>query len=72
MLRNSPTPLIMIPLFIASGWVVNIALSMVGAGNSKFVQYGHAVQEIIYYRRPNAKLTIIAKINIPNSNTNPS
>ncbi len=62
----------MIPLFIMSGWFVNIAVSMVGAGNSIFVQYGHTVKEIIYYRRPNVKLTIIAKINIPNSNTNPS
>ena len=47
MFRNSPTPLIMIPLFITSGGVVNIALSMVGAGNSTFVQYGHAVKENI-------------------------
>ena len=62
----------MIPLFIMSGWVVNIAVSMVGAGNSTFVQYGLAVKEIVYYRRPSVKLTIIAKINMPNRNTNPS
>ena len=54
------------------GRVVNIAVSMGGIGKSIIAQSGHADSEILYYRRPNVKLTIIAKRNIPNSNTNPS
>ena len=59
-------------LFAKFGRINNISVSVSYVSKSTIARCVYADEEKKCYRRPKEKLTIIAKINTPNNNINPS